>query len=50
VLLLRKKDSYHLSQIGNADQTLIWFDMTASDTIEHIGERSVQIRMTGADK
>jgi hypothetical protein len=50
VISLRKKHSYLLSQIGNSDQTLIWFDMPESTTIEHNGERSVQVRTTGADK
>jgi hypothetical protein len=50
VISLRKKHGYLLSQIGNADQAPVWFDMTESTTIEHVGARSVQIRITGADK
>jgi hypothetical protein len=35
VILLRKKHAYLLSQIGNADQTPVWFDMPESTTIEY---------------
>jgi hypothetical protein len=38
------------SQIGNADQTAIWFDMPELTTIELVGERPVQVRMPGVDK
>lgn len=45
VVLLRKKHKYVLSQIGNADQTPVWFCMPQSTAVEHAGERSVQVRM-----
>jgi hypothetical protein len=50
VISRQKKHGYLLTQIGNTEQTPIWFDMPESTTIEHVGERSVQVRMTGADK
>jgi hypothetical protein len=50
VIPLRKTHSHRLSQTGNADQTLIWFDMPESITMKHAGERSVQVRMTSANK
>jgi hypothetical protein len=50
VISLRKKYCSLLSQIGNTYQTPVWFDMPELTTIEHVGKRSVQVRMTGADK
>jgi hypothetical protein len=46
VISLRKKHGYLLSQIGNTDQTTVWFDMLKSATIERVNVRSVQARMT----
>jgi hypothetical protein len=48
--LLRKKHGYLLSQITNADQTPILFDIPESTAIEYVGSRSVQRRTTVADK
>jgi hypothetical protein len=50
VILLRKKQSYLLSQILKADQPLIWFNMPESNTTEQACERSVQVKLTGVDK
>uniref|UniRef100_A0A8C5ADR7 HTH CENPB-type domain-containing protein n=1 Tax=Gadus morhua TaxID=8049 RepID=A0A8C5ADR7_GADMO len=43
VINLRKKHSYPLDQIGNADQTPIYFDMPTSVTVNRKGEKSVRI-------
>jgi hypothetical protein len=32
-----------MSQIGNADQTPVWFDMPENTMVNMIGERSVPI-------
>jgi hypothetical protein len=50
VISLRQKRGFVLSQIGNADETPIWFDVPQSSTVKHVGKRSDQVRMTGADK
>ena len=47
---LRHKKKYALSNIGNMDETPLWFDMPGDTTITHRGERSVPIRTTGHDK
>ncbi|KAJ8868502.1 hypothetical protein PR048_030030 [Dryococelus australis] len=48
VVALRKKKDYLLSQISNADQTPVWFDMPDS-IVSLVGERSVPVK-TCADK
>jgi hypothetical protein len=50
VISLRKKHGYLLSQSGSTDQIRIWFDMSEMTAIEHIGRRSVQVRMAVVDK
>jgi hypothetical protein len=50
VLKLRKQHGYLLRQTGNADQTPVFFDMLESTTVSSVGERTVQIRTTGAKK
>ncbi|KAJ8867768.1 hypothetical protein PR048_031571 [Dryococelus australis] len=50
VIALRKNKDYLLSQIGNADQTPVWFDMPESMTVSVVDERSVPVKTTGADK
>jgi hypothetical protein len=50
VLKLRKQHEYLLGQRGNADQTLVCFDMPESTTVNSAGERMVQIRTTRAEK
>jgi hypothetical protein len=50
VLTLRKQHQYLLEQIGNADQTSVFFDMLESTTVNSAGERTVQIRTMGAEK
>ena len=50
VINLRKKHSYPLDQIGNADQTPIYFDMPTSVTVNRKGEKSVLVESTGNEK
>ena len=47
VINLRKKHSYPLDQIGNADQTPIYFDMPTSVTVNRKGEKFVLVKLTG---
>jgi hypothetical protein len=35
---------------GNANQTLVFFDMPESTTVNYSGEQTVQIRIMGAEK
>lgn len=50
VINLRKKHSYPLNQIGNADQTPVFFDMPTSVTVNKKGEKSVIVKSTGIEK
>jgi hypothetical protein len=50
VIRMREEHSYLLSQIGNADQTPVIFDMPRNTSIEKQGMRSVTIKTTGAEK
>jgi len=46
----RKKFGYELFEIGNMDETPIFFDMIGNLTIEERGAKTVQIRTTGNEK
>uniref|UniRef100_A0A8D0DA03 HTH CENPB-type domain-containing protein n=1 Tax=Sander lucioperca TaxID=283035 RepID=A0A8D0DA03_SANLU len=50
VLKLRKTHSYPLDQIGNADQTPVFFDMPTSVNVAKKGDKSVIVRSTGNEK
>jgi hypothetical protein len=50
VIGLRKNNSYLLSQIGNANQTPLYFDTPTNTTIEGKGEKSVIICTIGCKK
>ena len=50
VIALRKEHSYMLSQIGNADETPVYFDMPSNTTIDDKGAKSVIIKGTGNEK
>ena len=47
---MRKKYQYSLSQIGNADQTPLIFDLPADTTINTKGASTVSIKTTGNEK
>lgn len=46
----RQKNGFLLSQIGNADQTPLTFDMPRNTTVNEKGARSVLVRTSGAEK
>ena len=53
IMLMRKMchlNQYSLSQIGNMDETPIWFNMSEEMTIMQMDVRPVPIRTTGHDK
>lgn len=50
VIDIRREKSYDLSQIGNADQTPVFFDMPRNSSVEKRGSSSVVIRTSGAEK
>ena len=47
---MRKKHQYSLSQICNADQTPLTFDLPAETTINSKGASTVSIKTTGNEK
>ena len=47
---VRKKHSYPLDQIGNANQTPVFFDMPTPATVHKKGEKSVIVKSTGNEK
>ncbi len=50
VIKLRKKHEYPLDQMGNADQTHVFFDMPTSVTVHKRGDKSVNVQSTGNEK
>jgi len=50
IIGLRKKNNYDLSQIGNADQTPLTFDLPSDTTIAPKGSSTVTIKTTGNEK
>lgn len=50
VINLRKKHSHLLGQIGNADQTPVFFDMPSNTTVADKGAKSVVVKTTGNEK
>ncbi|KAE8745947.1 hypothetical protein FOCC_FOCC007308 [Frankliniella occidentalis] len=50
VITLRKEIDYLLGQIGNADETPIWFDLPANYTITEKGDKQVVLKSTGGEK
>lgn len=50
VIKMRQKYSYDMSQIGNADQTPLTFDLPSENTVNIKGARSVTMRSTGNEK
>ena len=50
VIDLRKNKEFLLSQIGNADQMPIFFDMPSNTTICEKGAKSVLVRTRGCEK
>ncbi|KAK0133215.1 Pogo transposable element with KRAB domain [Merluccius polli] len=50
VIKLRKKHSYPLDQMGNADQKPVYFDMPTSVTVNKKDAKSLIVRTTGNEK
>uniref|UniRef100_A0A1E1X208 Putative pogo transposable element n=1 Tax=Amblyomma aureolatum TaxID=187763 RepID=A0A1E1X208_9ACAR len=50
IIRIREDKKFLLSQIGNADQTPINFDMPRNSTVDIKGAKSVQVKTTGAEK
>jgi hypothetical protein len=50
VIGLRRRNKWSLSQIGNADETAIFFDMPRSFTVNFKGEKQVAMKTTGYEK
>lgn len=42
VIALRKETDFLLGQIGNADETPIWFDLPANYTVHDVGDKQVR--------
>ncbi|KAL1452370.1 hypothetical protein MTO96_043812 [Rhipicephalus appendiculatus] len=47
VIRLRQQHGYMLGQIGNADETPVWFDMPSSTTVCERGAKEVKLLSTG---
>lgn len=50
IIKLRKQHNYLLSQVGNADETPVYFDMPSNTTVSDKGAKSVVCRTTGNEK
>ena len=46
----RKQYDYDLTQIGNMDETPMFFDMPGNTTVAMKGEKTINVRTCGADK
>uniref|UniRef100_A0A6G5A925 Putative pogo transposable element n=1 Tax=Rhipicephalus microplus TaxID=6941 RepID=A0A6G5A925_RHIMP len=46
---LRRQHGYMLGQIGNADETPVWFDMPSSTTVCERGAKEVRLLSTGSE-
>lgn len=44
---LREQNNFMMGQIGNADETPVWFDMPSSTTITQRGAKDVKLLTTG---
>lgn len=50
IIKLRHAHNYLMSQIGNCDQTPVFFYMPSNTTVNTKGEKTVMIRTTGCEK
>jgi hypothetical protein len=50
IIKLRRKHDYLLGQMGNADETPMFFDMPANTTVDTKGSKSVLVKTTGHEK
>lgn len=47
---MRQRHSYPLHQIGNADETPVFWDMPSNMTVDNKGAKSISLRTTGNEK
>lgn len=50
ILKLRYQYAFELSQIGNMDETPMWFDLPGNHTIDMKGNKTVLVKTTGHEK
>ncbi len=50
IIRMRRNNNYELSQIGNADQTPLTFDLSSTTTVDYVGRRTVFFTTTGNEK
>lgn len=50
VIGLRRDHDYSFGQIGNADETPVFFDMPSAYTVNEVGAREVRVKTTGYEK
>ena len=50
VIRERQECQFELSQIGNMDEIPMFFDMPNNSTVNTIGDKTISIKTTGADK
>jgi hypothetical protein len=50
IIKMRKKNNYDLGQIGNMDETPIFFDMVGNMTVDLKASKTVHVRTTGNEK
>lgn len=50
VMKLRTEVEYDFCQMGNADETPVYFDMVRNTTVERVGAKEVKLRCTGYEK
>ncbi|CAJ0868728.1 11424_t:CDS:2 [Entrophospora sp. SA101] len=50
IIKKQKQFEYELSEIGNMDETPVYFDMVGNLTIDKHGAKTVQVQTTGNDK
>lgn len=49
VIRLRQQHGYMAGQIGNADETPVWFDMPSATTVAERGAKQVKLLSTGSE-
>ena len=47
---MREQYNFPVAQIGNMDETPVWFDMPNARTVNAKGEKTVMVRTTGHEK
>jgi hypothetical protein len=44
---MRKLRGYQMSEIGNMDETPVWFEMPGKSTLSECGEKEIRVTSTG---